>query len=66
MRPELSFIYDPEMRPVSARCSLCGQLIQPPPSTVLDAADMVVWLSQQFIEHKRLRHPTPPAAGKAS
>ena len=56
---ELVFIYDAEMRPVSAKCSLCGQLMQPPPSTLLDAADMVLWLSQQFLEHKRIKHSPP-------
>jgi len=23
-----------------------------------DAADIVMWLSQRFLEHKRLKHPT--------
>jgi hypothetical protein len=31
MRPELQFFYDPDMRLVSARCSLCGQLMPPRP-----------------------------------
>ncbi len=57
MPSELSFIYDPELRPVSAKCSVCGQLMPPPPSMLLDAADMVMWLSKQFLEHKRLNHP---------
>jgi hypothetical protein len=61
MLTELSFVYDPEMRPVTARCSVCGQLMAPPPSTVRDAADMVMWLSQQFLEHKRLKHPQQPS-----
>ena len=62
MLTELSFVYDPEMRPVSARCSVCGQLMPTPPSTLRDAADMVMWLSQQFLEHKRLKHPQQPSA----
>ena len=59
MCSELSFIYDADMRPVSARCSRCRQLMPPPPSALRDAGDMVMWLSQQFIEHKRLKRPVP-------
>ena len=61
MRTELSFIYDATMRPISALCSLCGQAMQPP-STLRDAADTVMWMSQRFIEHKRLNHSTQPCA----
>jgi len=62
MRRELQFIYDPDMRPVSARCSLCSELMPMPPSTLRDAADTVMWMSQRFIEHKRLNHSTQPCA----
>ena len=59
MTSELTFIYDAEMRPVAARCSICRKLMPPPPSHLRDAADMVLWLSEQFILHKRKEHPKP-------
>jgi hypothetical protein len=58
MRTKLTFIYDAEMRPVAAKCTRCDRLMLPPPSTLHDAADIVMWLSQRFLEHKRLKHPT--------
>jgi len=59
MRGELCFNYDEEMRPVSAKCSRCGQLFEPPSSTLLDAVEITALMSQQFIEHKRINHPAP-------
>jgi hypothetical protein len=59
MRGELCFNYDEEMHPVSAKCSRCGQLFEPPSSTLRDAVEITRLLSQEFIEHKRLNHPRP-------
>ena len=56
MPSELSFMYDPQMRPVSAKCTICGQLMPPPPSHLLDSADLIMWLSGEFLEHKRIEH----------
>ena len=60
MRPELTFSYDPQMRPLSARCTRCGEQMPTHPTELKEPADAILWLSQQFIEHKRLKHPAPP------
>jgi len=65
MRTELSFTYDATMRPISALCSLCGQPIPSPPSNLSNVADIVMYMSLGFLEHKRLNHPTQPHAEDA-
>ncbi len=56
MRPALLFSYDKLMRPVSAKCKLCGEQMPEPTTELGSPADVVVWLSKQFIEHKKTKH----------
>lgn len=57
MKTELAFSYDQRMQPVSAKCSLCGEGMPAPSSELSAPGDVVLWLAQQFIEHKKLKHP---------
>jgi len=56
MRTELQFAYDENMRPVSATCTGCGEKMPMPPRTITDSADIVMWLSQRYLEHRKLKH----------
>ena len=56
MKTELAFSYDQRMRPVSAKCSLCGEGMPAPASELSAPADIVFWLAQKFVEHKKLKH----------
>lgn len=57
MNTELAFFYDQSMRPVAAKCRLCGEGMPEPDLELRSPADIVFWLSQRFIEHKRQKHP---------
>jgi len=57
MKTELVFSYDQRMRPVSAKCRLCGEGMPEPASELGAPADVVFWLAQQFVEHKKQKHP---------
>jgi hypothetical protein len=59
MRTELAFSYDKNVRPISARCTRCNAEMPPPGRDLALPADVVMWFSQQFLEHKRLNHPDP-------
>ena len=63
MVPELAIRYDNNLRPTSAQCSTCGQHMPAPPSEVRDTADVLMWFSDQFVEHRTQKHPTPPYGG---
>jgi hypothetical protein len=58
MRTELKFVYDDKMHPLSATCSGCGERMPKPPADMKDNADTIVWFSEQYIEHKKLKHPS--------
>jgi len=60
MIPELTIRYDHELRPISAQCSSCGHPMPKPPSDLHDRSDILLWFSDQFIEHRRKEHPIPP------
>ena len=60
MVAELAIRYDENLRPVSAQCSSCGLHMPPPPSDLHDTADIILWLSDHFIEHRKQKHPAPP------
>lgn len=56
MRPALLFSYDPLRHSVSAKCKICGEQMPEPSVELSSSGDLVVWLSRQFIEHKKLKH----------
>jgi hypothetical protein len=58
-RTELSFGYDRNMKPISGYCTRCGEMMPKPPPDLRSSADIVYWLSQQFLEHKKLKHSQP-------
>jgi len=60
MNSELIIRYDPDMRPVSAQCSSCGQQMPNLPTDLRETTDRIIWFSDRFIEHKQSKHPTPP------
>ena len=56
MKTELAFLYDGSMRPTSAKCRLCGEVMPKPDIELSSSADIVLWLSERFLEHKKLEH----------
>lgn len=62
VKPELTFTYDAEMRPISAKCSACREQMPTPPANLHSTVDLIAWLSASFLEHKRLKHPAPAEA----
>jgi hypothetical protein len=56
IRTELKIDYDDEMRPISATCTGCGEKMPKPPADLQDSADIVVWSSEKYIEHRKLKH----------
>ena len=65
MKPELSFTYNAEMRPIAGKCTACGEPMPAPPSDPRDNVDNILWLSHHFLIHKKLKHSTPPDADAA-
>lgn len=57
---ELVFTYDECMVPRWAQCSRCGERMPLPPLNLIDPADIILWYSGQFLEHKKLKHPSVP------
>lgn len=56
LRPDLQFTYDGHGKPVAAKCSLCGLTMPLPPGDLDRPADVIVWLSRRYIEHKAEIH----------
>ncbi len=59
MRPELSFTYDVDIRPIAGKCTACGELMPTRPSDARDNVDAISWFSQHFIVHHQLKHSAP-------
>lgn len=57
-RTELAISYDDDMFPVSAACTHCGEKMPKPDAGLEFPADIILWFSVRFLEHKRLKHPT--------
>jgi hypothetical protein len=57
LRTELAIVYNSDMFPVSASCTHCGEEMPKPDACLEFPADIVLWFSLQFLEHKRLKHP---------
>ena len=55
-RTELEVNYDPEMKPVSGSCTVCGEKMPRSPADLRDSAEIIVWLSEKYSEHKKLMH----------
>ena len=55
-KAELEIDYDQEMKPISAMCTACREMMLEPPADIVNSADIVLWLSVKFIEHRRLNH----------
>ena len=60
MIPELTIRYNYDLRPSSAQCSSCSQLMPAPPHHLQDAATILMWFSARFLEHRKQKHPMPP------
>jgi hypothetical protein len=56
-RTELQITYDNLGDPISAECTRCGKVIPLPGPGMRTPADVVMWLSEQFLRHKRINHP---------
>jgi hypothetical protein len=54
VRIELRFVYDENMRPIGATCSSCGEKMPKPDPALKDAAEIVMWFSERFLEHRNL------------
>jgi hypothetical protein len=60
MRTELAITYDTNMYPLSAKCKGCGEQMPPPGSELAEPVDIILWFSQLYVEHRKLKHaPTP-------
>jgi hypothetical protein len=55
-RAELEIEYDQEMTPVSGMCTACREMMPKPPADIVNSADIILWFSVKFIEHRRLKH----------
>jgi len=55
-RTELKFEYDDHARPISATCAACGERMPEPPPDLQNPADIIVWTSEKYIEHRKLKH----------
>jgi len=58
LRTELAISYDDDLLPVSAACTHCGEKMPKPVAGLDFPADIILWFSARFLEHKRLKHPT--------
>jgi len=57
LRSELAISWDEKMHPIAARCTWCGDPIPQPEPGLTDAAEIVLWFSKAFLDHKRVKHP---------
>jgi len=55
-RSELNLNFDAEMNPVSGSCSACGEKMPKSPADLRDSAEIIVWLSAKYTEHKMQKH----------
>jgi len=56
IRTELKFEYDLRAMPISAKCTACGERMPEPPEDLQNPADIIVWSSEKYIEHRNLKH----------
>ena len=55
-RTELRIDYDAQMRANSGSCANCGEKMPRPPAELQNSADIIVWLSEKYVEHRKLKH----------
>jgi len=55
-RTELKIDYGERMKPISAICTACGEKMLTPPADLENSADIIVWFSEKYVEHRRLKH----------
>ena len=55
-KSELKVEYDAEMKPVSATCGACGEKMPAPPADLLSSADIIMWWSGQYLDHRAKKH----------
>jgi len=55
-RTELKVNYDAEMKPVSGSCTVCGEKMPKSPADLQTPAEIIVWLSGKYLEHKKQKH----------
>lgn len=53
---DLKVTYDGNMKPIRATCTGCGEKMPPPPPNLQKSADILMWLSEKYTEHRSLRH----------
>jgi len=56
IRTELQIDYDDRAKPMSATCTACGEKMPEPPKAIQDPADIIMWSSQKYIEHRKMKH----------
>jgi hypothetical protein len=56
MRTELRFVYDENMRPISATCTACGERMPKPDPALENSADIIMFFSKKYFEHRNLKH----------
>jgi hypothetical protein len=55
-RTELKIEYNKEMKPIRAMCTGCREAMPLAPVDLVNSADIIMWMSNQYIEHRRLKH----------
>lgn len=56
MRTELAITYDTYMHPLAAKCKGCGEVMPAPGPDLKEPVDIILWFSQLYVEHRRLKH----------
>jgi len=64
MRTALAITYDGFMHPLAAKCRDCGEEMRQPGPELVEPVDIILWFSQLYVEHRRLKHVV--SAGVAS
>lgn len=55
-RTELKIEYDGQMKPIRAVCNGCGEKMPLPLADLQNAADIIVWFSNKYLDHRKLKH----------
>lgn len=61
---ELKFTYDDKMHPIAATCGACGEHMLKPDLALKDSADIIMWFSEKYIQHKKEKHPLSPTVSE--
>jgi hypothetical protein len=66
MRTQLSITYDTYMHPLAAKCKECGEAMRRPGPDLKEPVDIILWFSQLYVEHRRLKHVATQATHDGS